>query len=117
MKRHYLLIAIGLGLIASPFLAAHPADSLQMKMDSTGTILSVIVFHPVKNPANHFIVTIEVKVNGIQNVLQTYRGQYDKAVQEAVYKLISLKPLDKVEVTAVCSIAGKAKAVYNVPEP
>ena len=103
--------------LSASALYGHPADSLHVKMDSAGTILSVVVFHPVKNPANHFIVTIEVKVNGVQAVLQTYNGQIDKVVQEGVYKLINLKPLDKIEVTSVCSITGKKKAVYDVPEP
>jgi len=116
MKGLIKLAVVGLFFLSASALFGHPPDSLQLNLDSTGTMLSVKVFHPVKNPANHFIVTIEVNVNGAQAVMQTYNGQFDKYVQEAVYKLINLKSLDQIEVTGVCSISGKKKAVLIVPE-
>jgi hypothetical protein len=116
MKKHMLLIAVGLGLILSPFLAAHPPDSLRLELDSTGTLLTAKVFHHVKSSARHFIINIEVKVNGQESIRQTYAGQLTDDLQEGIYKLIQLKPEDKIEVTGVCSITGKKTAVLTVPK-
>ena len=116
MKAISKITAMTLFFLSAAALYGHPPDSLQLGLDSAGTVFSVKVFHPVKNPANHFIINIAVKVNGTEAVLQTYRGQFDKMVQEAVYMLINLKPLDKIEVTGVCSITGKKTAVFTAPE-
>jgi hypothetical protein len=115
MKSHAWLIAAGLLLAAVSILSAHPPDSLLLELDSAATALRVKAFHPVKNPANHFVVTIEVKVNGAQTVIQTYRVQGDRDRQPAVYELVGLEPGDKIEVTAVCNKSGKRKAGLTVP--
>lgn len=108
--------AIGLLFLSASALFGHPPDSLQLGLDSTGTLFSVKVFHPVKNPSHHFIITIDVKVNNALSVEQTFGGQLDQEIQEGIYKLINLKAGDKIEVTAVCSITGNKKAVYSVPQ-
>lgn len=88
---------------------AHPAESVKMSFDSTGTILTVIVTHPVKNAGNHYIMSIIVDVNGKEQVKQTYASQLDKTEQVAVYKIFEVKKNDKINVTTQCNITGKKK--------
>jgi len=99
----------------SPFGFSHPPDSLQIAFDSTGTVMSVTVFHPVKNPANHYIDDVIVKIDGKQVIVQSFPIQITNKLQEAIYKVIGLKTGAVVEMTAVCSITGRKTVKYTVP--
>lgn len=96
----FLLAGIGFG---------HPAESIKMNFDSTGTILTVVVTHPVKTPTNHYISSITVDINGKEKVKQTFSRQLDNSDQIAIYKLIDAKKDDKINVTTQCNITGKKK--------
>lgn len=114
MRSFTILGMVGFFFFFATALFGSPPDSLQINLDTTGTVLSVKVFHPVKNTANHFIKTIDVALNGNQIIQQDYDGQFDKEVQEAIYKLIDLKAGDKIEVTGICNIFGKKSGLYKV---
>jgi desulfoferrodoxin (superoxide reductase-like protein) len=116
MKHLTKLTMVGLFFLSASVLFGTPPDSLQLNLDSSGTMLSVKVFHPTRNTANHFIKTIDVTLNGNQIIQQNYDCQFNQEVQEAVYKLINLKAGDKIEVTGTCNIYGKKTGLYTVPK-
>ncbi|MCX7785387.1 MAG: hypothetical protein N2201_04065 [candidate division WOR-3 bacterium] len=97
-------------LFAISGVVAHPADSIKMTWDSTGTILNIQVYHSVKNPNNHFISSLMVDINGKEVIKQNFFRQVDKIAQFALYKIIDVKEQDKINVTTQCNIAGKKKA-------
>jgi hypothetical protein len=94
---------------------ATPPDSIKIKLDSTST-LSVIVFHPVKkNPSNHYIKEVLVKLNGVEIIKQDFQSQTDTKRQNVKYILIDAKPGDKITVTADCSLYGEVTQMLALP--
>ena len=115
MKHSFLPIIIAmLGIFASGALA-NPPDSLRMNLDSTG-LLTVQVFHLVKDPAKHYITKVVVELNGKTIIQQSLSSQTDNKVQELIYKIIDAKVKDKIAVTANCNITGKKKDILTVGE-
>lgn len=112
------LIAVLLFMIVCKVsnIDAHPADSIKMTFDSTGTILTIQVYHSVKNPNNHYISSITVDINGKEIVKQNFFRQGDSVMQVALYKIIDSKEKDKINVSTQCNIVGKKKAtlIYTV---
>ncbi|MEO0092422.1 MAG: hypothetical protein ABIK61_06915 [candidate division WOR-3 bacterium] len=102
--------------LAVSVIVAHPADSIKMTFDSTGTILNIQVYHSVRNPNNHYINSIMVDINGKEIVKQNFFRQNDNLTQVALYKIIDVKEKDKINVTTQCNIAGKKKAtlIYTI---
>lgn len=94
---------------------AHPPSNVELDFDSTGTVLTVKSVHPVNNPDRHYIIITVTKLNGTEIIKQTLDKQDSKESTEVFYKLNNLKPGDKIEVTAQCSISGKLKTTLVVP--
>ena len=94
---------------------AHPPDSLSMRLDSTG-LLTINIFHPVKDQAKHYINKVLVELNGKTIIEQSLNSQTDKNVQDIIYKIIDAKAKDKIAVTAYCNITGKKKYTLTVME-
>jgi len=92
---------------------AHPADSLVMSIDSNG-LLSIQIYHPVKDHAKHYINKVTVELNGKEIIQQSFKSQTDKTVQELIYKIIDAKENDKITLTAYCNITGKKKEMLTV---
>ena len=92
---------------------AHPADSLLMSIDSNG-LLSIQIYHPVKDHAKHYINKVLVELNGKEIIQQSFKSQTDKTVQELIYKIIDAKENDKITVTAYCNITGKKKETLTL---
>lgn len=105
-----------LSLILSASIAqATPPDSVKIKLDSTST-LTVMVFHPVKkNPSEHYIKQVVVKLNGVEIIKQVFQSQTDTKRQDIKYTLIDAKPGDKIAVTAYCSLYGEMTQMLALP--
>lgn len=114
MNKWPILLAVSL-FLSTAVSYAHPPESVALNMDSTGTVLSIETLHPVKNPDNHYIKQIEVKIDGTRVITQSFPMQLTDRVQEAVYKIIGLKSGAVIEVISYCNIAGKKTARYTVP--
>jgi len=115
MKHSFLPIIIAmLGIFISGALA-HPPDSLRLSLDST-QLLTIQVFHPVKNPVKHYINKVVVDLNGKTIIEQSLSSQTDNKVQELIYKIIDAKVKDKITVTANCNITGRKKDILTVKE-
>lgn len=115
MKKLSLPAIALISLLCGPAAFGHPPDSLSISFDSTGTVLSVTVSHPVRYADRHYIDRIIVRVDGKVVIEQTYGLQATDKVQEAFYRLVGLRSGMKVEVTAGCNITGKKTAAYTVP--
>ncbi|MDH5185556.1 MAG: thiosulfate oxidation carrier complex protein SoxZ [candidate division WOR-3 bacterium] len=95
---------------------AHPPDSLELNLDSTG-ILSIKVFHTVKDEAKHYITKIVVELNGKEIIQQSVNSQVSKNEQHALYRIIDAQEGDKITVTAICNITGKKKETLMKTAP
>lgn len=83
---------------------AHPPKSIEVKV-ATNTV-DVTVEHIVANPIVHYIVRIEVKVNGAVVIEQKFSSQNDDQKQLVMYYIPGLKKDDKIEVAAYCIKGG-----------
>ncbi len=103
-------------LLLSSVALAHPPDSLIMSFDSTSTVLTVRIFHTVKNTTNHLINDVAVNLNGKPMITQKFSSQLNKDEQVVIYKIIDAKANDKIAVTAKCNVMGKktAELTYRV---
>ena len=117
MKKTTLLLIIGIILLFSNFLFATPPDSIKVSFDSTGTIMTAVIFHPTKNPTMHLIYQVLVTLNGKQIIQQTMARQYNNIEQTAVYQIIDIKKGDNIAVTGSCNIMGKKTQEFIAPEP
>ncbi len=113
MKHSILPIIIAILCIFIASSMAHPADSLVMSIDSNG-LLSIQIYHPVKDHAKHYINKVTVELNGKEIIQQSFKSQTDKTVQELIYKIIDAKENDKITLTAYCNITGKKKEMLTV---
>ncbi len=113
MKPSILPIIIAILCIFITSSLAHPADSLVMSIDSNG-LLSIQIYHPVKDHAKHYINKVTVELNGKEIIQQSFKSQTDKTVQELIYKIIDAKENDKITLTAYCNITGKKKEMLTV---
>lgn len=113
MKPSILPIIIAILCIFIASSMAHPADSLVMSIDSNG-LLSIQIYHPVKDHAKHYINKVTVELNGKEIIQQSFKSQTDKTVQELIYKIIDAKENDKITLTAYCNITGKKKEMLTV---
>ena len=113
MKHSILPIIFAILCIFVTGSMAHPADSLVMSIDSNG-LLSIQIYHPVKNQAKHYINKVTVELNGKEIIQQSFKSQTDKTIQDLVYKIIDAKENDKITVTTYCNITGKKKETLTV---
>jgi desulfoferrodoxin (superoxide reductase-like protein) len=105
-----MLFGLAVILCLSTVMFGHAAEDIALSFDSTSTILSISVTHPVKTTNNHYISSIVVDVNGKERIRQSFPSQFNNTEQVAVYKLFDLQKDDKVNVTTQCNIMGKKKA-------
>ncbi len=104
MKQH-LLIAI-LALI-SIGLWAHPASSIGLKYDAKTQILSLNFDHQVKNPADHYINSIIIKLDGKDVIVHNLSAQETAQGGTLIYKLIGVKAGSQIEAISNCNKTGK----------
>ncbi|MDP2172351.1 MAG: hypothetical protein Q8M98_10720 [Candidatus Cloacimonadaceae bacterium] len=101
-----VLIAIAIMILVST-LPAHPAGSVTARFDATTKLLSISFDHSVKDPTDHFIKSIIVKVGGSIMITQNLNIQENAAGGSFSYKLLNLKKGDVIEVITECNKSGK----------
>jgi len=99
--------AIAFVSLAATAAPAHPPSSLSVAV--SGSTITVTAPHRVGNPANHFISTIEVFVNGSRQIVQEFSIQNTADAQAALYYIPGLKAGDTVTVRADCNKGGDLK--------
>lgn len=116
MKRlQIILIGAMSVLFQTGILRAHPPDKIVLEFNAETSILKVVISHEVKDRAEHFTKTIEVKLNGDEILKQTFLTQQGLKQQTAVYQIHDAQSGDRLEVTAHCNIFGKKKETFQIP--
>jgi len=97
-------------LLSSLTLFAHPASKVELTFDRETQILNVSFEHKVKDAEDHFIFEIKV-YNGKKEVItQEISRQETLEGGNFQYKLIDVKPGDKLKVRTNCNKTGKKTA-------
>ncbi len=107
------MLKIGKLLVLVCFLAiaavayAHPPSDIAITFDPASKVLNAVITHPVSNPENHFIIKVDVGLNGKEVIEHAISRQDNNSTQTVSYLLPDVKPGDTVSVEAYCSISGK----------
>ncbi|MDM7925190.1 MAG: hypothetical protein QUS35_04140 [bacterium] len=110
MKRPFRTLMITAFVLAGLTGAwPHPASAVKLEYDSASRILKIIAAHETKKPAEHYIQSVVVRLNGKEIVRQVFASQEDVTALTVSYKVFDAKPGDTVEVTTVCNVFGKKK--------
>ena len=94
-------------LFAVAAATAHPPSEIKLSYDAKSRLLQVTVMHDTKKPEEHFIKSIQIRINGKDAVKQGYFKQTDPLKRPASYLLEDVKAGDEVSVTGECSVFGK----------
>ncbi|MFA5099805.1 MAG: hypothetical protein WC547_02835 [Candidatus Omnitrophota bacterium] len=89
-------------LIAPPAFCHPPKD---IAISIAGENIDITVIHTVSDPAEHYIKTVKVSLNGVLLIAQTFLQQTGNE-QRARYTIPGLKKSDRVTVEADCSKFG-----------
>lgn len=106
-----------LALILLSPLVAHPPKDIELEYDPETGILSIEVAHGVSDASKHFVSEVEVELNGVKLIEQSFRSQVDGEKQHVLYKVIDAREGDTFTVEAYCNISGKRKAQLEVTVP
>jgi desulfoferrodoxin (superoxide reductase-like protein) len=110
MKRAVFLLLVL--LVYSSSLHAHPAGKIAVNFNKETKILTVEVFHSVKNKENHFIKEIKIYIGKELFVTQAFKSQLTGETQKAVYLLADVGPDSEITVETRCSVFGKKKDTF-----
>jgi Na+-transporting NADH:ubiquinone oxidoreductase subunit NqrC len=108
------IVLVTVLLIGTTLLSAHPASSMKADFDKDTNILMVSFEHQVKNPADHFIYELAVKLNKKEIITQLVSKQETDKGGEYQYKIIDAKVGDTITVTAACNKSGKKSASLEI---
>jgi hypothetical protein len=91
--------------VASAF--AHPPSGIKLSFDGDARLLQVTVMHDTQKPDEHFIKSIQIRINGKDAVRQSYIKQTDPQKRTALVLLEDVKAGDEISVTGECNVFGK----------
>jgi len=115
MRRLLCALILGLFLVQSQGLIAHPPSKIILEFNAETSILKVEMPHLVKDVTEHFIDRVEVKLNGKEILKQALLTQQDLEKQTVIYQIHDAKSGDELEVTAHCNVFGKKKETLQIP--
>lgn len=113
MKMHYF-ISLMICLLFVATLVAHPASNIKAEFNKETNILTVNFTHQVQEPGKHFIFESVVSVNKNTIIRQTISRQETASGGTLVYKMIDIKPGDKVSVAVTCNKGGKKSTTIEI---
>ncbi|MFX0000357.1 MAG: hypothetical protein ACFE9Q_09255 [Candidatus Hodarchaeota archaeon] len=111
MAKKKIIYVLGVFLlfsIASTTLnaKAHPPSNMSLSYNSSTKVLSVTISHYVTDPLTHYVITVEIKVNGSTVKFETYSNQTSTSTFTYHYNNITANNGATIQVTATCSITG-----------
>ncbi len=107
MKNLLIIIAF---LAVSVGAFAHAASDLRASYKASSQTLELSFDHSVRDPQNHYIQSIEIRLNGTMIISQVASAQDTASGGEYIYKIPNLKKNDKIEITLICNKSGKKTA-------
>lgn len=105
--RKILVLAILCFILGTQQVYAHPPSKITADYDPSGKTLTVVISHEVRNPTEHFIKKVEVKLNGIEIIEQKISRQDNNDTQSVSYIIPDAQSGDTIKVVARCSLSGK----------
>jgi hypothetical protein len=105
-KNIQTVLAIAILLTAAAVMA-HPPSGIKLSFDGSSRLLQVTVMHDTRKPEEHFIKSIQIRINGKDAVKQSYFKQTDPQKRTASYLFEDVKAGDEISVTGECSVFGK----------
>ena len=114
MKKRFYLILVTVLFLIPGFIAAHPAQKVDVVFDPVTHILQIRIDHNVKDAARHFIEAVTVTLNGEELVIQKLNAQDDLTGLDLIYKLNTVKTGDEIIVSAKCNIMGKKSGKLKI---
>ena len=109
-----VLLACAIALAISGAVYAHAPKSVEAEFDIDKQILSVTVFHDVKDASKHFVDEVDVQLNGDDIIEQKLSAQESLEKIMLVYRITDAGVGDEIEVSAECNISGKKKATVKI---
>lgn len=101
-------------LLAAVTAMAHPPSEIRLSFDPKSRLLQATVIHDTKKPEEHFIKSIQIKINGKEAVKQTYLRQSDAQNRTASYLMEDAKAGDEIAVTGECNVFGKKTETLKI---
>jgi hypothetical protein len=108
------LCACALTLFIASGTLAHTPKSVEAEFDIDKQILTVTVFHDVKDAAKHFVDEISIELNGEKIIEQNILAQENLEKQTVVYRITDAGVGDQIEISAACNISGKKKVTIKI---
>ena len=98
---------LGFAFLCAPVIAfAHPASDIKFDYNAGEKTLKITVIHGSRDISKHFIDTINVTIDGMKMIEQTFMSQFDAKGQEVSYIVIDVKEKSKVKVDTHCCKGG-----------
>ena len=107
-KKIYYFISVFLIVfltITSINVRAHPPDDMALSYNSNTNVLSVTITHGVSDNTTHYVVSVEIKVNGSTDQTHYYTSQPDLTIFIYEYTVITNSG-STIQVTAICVVGG-----------
>ena len=102
-------------LFSSAF--AHPPSDITITFDPNTKILKALIAHSVSNPRTHFILKVDIGLNGREIIEQTISRQDNAEGQSVSFYIPDASVGDTLSVEGYCSISGKLKKQIQVVAP
>lgn len=109
-----LLLTLAVFICFSATALAHPPSKVTLAYDAPTKKLNVTAVHKVKDVTTHFVITLEVSVNGKVVETKNYTVQTSKESLKTDLQLEGVAKGDKVEVKASCNKFGSKKGQLTI---
>ncbi len=107
MTKKILLTLSMVAILSAAPAFAHPPSGIKLSFDANARILQATVMHDTQKPDEHFIESIQIRINGKEAVKQSFLKQTDGQKRIATYLLEDVKTGDQISVTGSCNVFGK----------
>ena len=101
-------------LLYSTCVYAHPPSDIIISYDPSSRIVKAVIVHSVSNPLTHYIVKVDVGLNGKEIVEHHISRQDNNDAQVVSYLIPDAQPGDTISVEAYCSISGKLEKEIKI---
>jgi len=109
-----MILAVLFLTVAATGAWAHPPSDIMITFDSKTKMLTAMIMHDVKNPLEHYIIKVDVGLNGKEILSQAISQQDNNISQTVSYLIPDAKSGDTLSVEAYCSISGKLEKEITV---
>jgi len=109
--RSFLIIATA---CAATEAWAHPPSEIKLSYDAKTRMLQMVLNHDTRKPEEHYIESVQIKINGKEAVKQIFFKQADSEKRIASILLEDVKPGDQISVTGVCNVFGKKTEILKL---